>query len=83
MNKKKSYTFCKLLRELDVFGEKIVINYKGSETFKTKYGAVLTIFTFLLMMTFSILKINKLIMRTNPLQTQNTVITSGVLSDHT
>lgn len=36
------------LTELDIFGHKISVHYKGSETFKTKFGGAMTLVAYVL-----------------------------------
>ena len=42
----------KQLRSLDAFGAPIRVNFKGEDTFKTRLGGLLSIFTFTLLLMY-------------------------------
>jgi len=37
---------CQGLKEIDIYGEPVILHYKGKATFNTKVGAILTIVTY-------------------------------------
>ena len=42
--------FCDFLVEKDIYGQPITVNYMGSDAFKTKLGAFVTLLTYALML---------------------------------
>ncbi len=44
--------FLDLIRKLDVFGVKINMTYEGEESFKTLFGAILSIFVVIILVSF-------------------------------
>jgi len=51
---------------LDMYGYPIGVNYKGESAFKTKLGAVLTMLTYAAVLTYSLVKFNRLVHRDRP-----------------
>ena len=49
------FKFSKYLTSLDSFGEPVTLNYKGSSTFKTGFGAFFTIVTSAFILTYGLL----------------------------
>ena len=41
-------TLCELLMSLDIFGHKVGVHYKGEDAYKTKFGGLLTLTTYVL-----------------------------------
>ena len=42
--------FCDFLVEIEIYGQPITVNYMGSDAFKTKLGAFVTLLTYALML---------------------------------
>ena len=42
----------KMFKRLDGFGEPIMVNYKGKSTYQTVPGAILTLVSFMIMITY-------------------------------
>lgn len=64
MNMKKGVQ--RLVNAVDIYGEPILMNYRGQQTYKTKIGCLATLATFGLMFGFGYSKIAQLVNRTNP-----------------
>ena len=41
-------TLCGLLERLDIFGHKVGVHYKGEDAYKTKFGGLLSLATYVL-----------------------------------
>ena len=41
-------TLCGLLVRLDIFGHNVGVHYKGEDAYKTKFGGLLTLVTYVL-----------------------------------
>ena len=70
-------SFGDYVKSIDLYGEPVGINYKGSGTYNTYFGAFLSFFTFSLMVYYGALKTSILLDKNQPTTTYNT----GVISD--
>jgi len=66
--KQKSRPFksaAKRLRRLDVFGAPINLTFKGNETYKTVFGAIVTISMIIAFVLMAVIKTRKLVLHEN------------------
>jgi large-conductance mechanosensitive channel len=55
-----------MFRKFDIFGERVQFTFKGEDTFKTTYGAMVTTVIGLILLAFSIFRIYIMANKMNP-----------------
>ena len=58
--------FTEWFKSLDMFGEQISLNYKGKSSYNTKLGAVVSLVSYLMLLTYAINMLLVVINRRNP-----------------
>ena len=53
------------IKEKDVYGQPISLNFKGSETFNTLPGGILSIFMSVLLVAYFVLRLKQMVQRDN------------------
>jgi hypothetical protein len=56
----------KIVNALDIYGQPIGVNYKGESSYKTKVGALMSLFTFVLGIALAGSKIKLMATKDNP-----------------
>ena len=47
----------KLFKSVDIYGHPVGVNYRGDDAYKTKFGAIWSIYTFVTVMLYAITKL--------------------------
>lgn len=71
---KKGFEFGSLLKPFDFLGEPVALNYQKRSTYKTSFGAIISILAFLFVFSFSIHRSRRLIEDWDPEFIVNTVL---------
>ena len=66
--KKASY-----FEKLDFYGHSVAVNYRGQSKFRTKFGAVVSVLVFGLILSYTSLRFKKMVLFENPNVSKNTV----------
>jgi len=53
-------------KSLDMFGHPIGVNFKGSEVYRTKLGALVSLIAYTIIGTYAVIKTLRLVSRDNP-----------------
>jgi hypothetical protein len=56
----------KIVNSVDLYGEKVGVNFKGQSTYNTKMGALVSLALFFLISTYSIIKVIAVLQRSEP-----------------
>ena len=66
--------FAQILKNCDIYGEQVHINYRGDRAFRTWFGALVTILVLAGMTIYGTIKFTKLFTRAHPEQFKSTII---------
>lgn len=66
MKSQKKGSFGQRLKQIDLYGEPVGVNHEGQSTFRTGFGGIMTIFIFSLLLSYSTIKVKKLLLHEQP-----------------
>ncbi len=66
--------FWSTFKKVDIYGEKATLNFRGNKSYRTKFGACISLLTFTVIFSYAILQLEKLINKRNPDIVSNTVL---------